>query len=64
MRDFRRLSFNAGQTQQVVFKITPKQLEWWNEQSKAMQVQSGDYELLVGKSSADEDLKMVTFTIR
>ncbi|ADY51046.1 glycoside hydrolase family 3 domain protein [Pseudopedobacter saltans DSM 12145] len=64
LRDFRRLSFNAGQTQQVVFKITPKQLEWWNEQSKAMQVQSGDYELLVGKSSADEDLKMVTFTIR
>ena len=63
-RDFRRLHFNAGQTQQVIFEIAPKQMEWWDEQSKVMQVQAGEYELLVGKSSADEDLKTVAFTIK
>ncbi|MFC3197723.1 fibronectin type III-like domain-contianing protein [Parapedobacter deserti] len=58
------LHFAAGQRQRVVFKISPKQMEWWDEGSQSMSMIPGDFELLVGGGSDGRSLKPVAFRIR
>ncbi len=64
LRDFKRVNIKAGKTANVEFEITPKQLKWWNASLQDMDVVSGEYQLLVGKSSAQEDLQVIDFSIQ
>ena len=59
LRDFRRVHFPAGETRKVHFKLAGNQLEWWNENTREMDVHAGMFEILVGSSSRKEDLKKV-----
>lgn len=59
LRAFRRVSIPAGQTKNVVFELTDKQLAWWNEAAQSVGVVAGDFEILVGGSSKEEELMTI-----
>ena len=64
LRAFKRINIPAGKTKTVTFELSDKQLEWWDSSSNTMRVQSGDFELLIGGSSKNEDLKRVSISLR
>ena len=51
-KDFARVSLNPGETRTVSFALTPDKLEAFDMEMKR-RVQPGDFEVLVGTSSAD-----------
>lgn len=59
LRAFKRVNIPAGQTKNVIFELTDKQFKWWNEKTQSMEVFPGDFDILVGGSSKDEDLKLI-----
>ena len=56
LRAFKRLTIPSGQTKDVVFELTSKQFEWWNDNTQSVNVFAGNFEILVGSSSNDKDL--------
>ena len=52
----------AGESTRLVFEITPEMLACWGAAEK-WAVEPGDFTLMVGSSSADEDLKTISLTI-
>ncbi|MBB4034231.1 beta-glucosidase [Dysgonomonas hofstadii] len=56
LRAFERVFIPSGKTKTVVFELTGKQFEWWNENNQAVEISAGDFDILVGGSSGDEDL--------
>ena len=52
----------AGGSTRLVFEITPDMLACWGAAEK-WAVEPGDFTLMVGSSSADEDLKTISLTI-
>jgi len=51
---FRRVALAPGQSQRVTFTVSPEQaFAYYDADQKAFRVEPGDYELLVGASSAD-----------
>ena len=63
LRAFQRVFVKAGQTVNVDLKLTDKSFEFWDSKSNSMRVKPGKYEILVGTSSRDTDLKTLTVTI-
>ena len=59
LRAFKRVDVKAGQTVPVVLKLDRKSFEFWDSETNAMRVKPGRYQILVGASSANEDLKTV-----
>ena len=64
LRDFRRVPIRAGQKVNVSFNLSGRQLEWWDTETNSMHLTPGEYTLMAGCSSRDEDLQAVDFTIR
>ncbi len=64
LRAFKRIFIPAGKTVNAEIELTGKQVEWWDESSQSTTVQSGTFELLVGKSSKDEDLKSISIKLQ
>lgn len=64
LRAFKRIHISAGHTQNVVFELTSKQFEWWNEETGAMETSAGDFEILVGCSSMEKDLSKIDIEMR
>jgi len=52
LKDFRRITLDPGETRTVTFALTPDKLEAFDLAMKR-RVQPGDFEILVGTSSAD-----------
>jgi beta-glucosidase len=52
LKDFARVSLSPGETRTVTFELTPDKLEAYDLNMRRT-VQPGDYEVLVGRSSAD-----------
>jgi len=58
LRDFKRTSdIKSGEKCHVSFILSHKSFEFWDPETNAMRVKPGKYEILVGTSSADKDLK-------
>ena len=64
LRAFSRINIPAGETRLVNLTLTGEQLEWWNATTGRMEVQPGNYEILVGSSSHTKDLQNLPVTIR
>lgn len=64
LRAFKRVNIPAGKTVTVTFELLPKQLEWWDDSSNTIRPHAGNYELLIGSSSKNEDLKKVNLAIK
>ena len=53
----------AGESVRLTFEITPEMLACWGAKEK-WEVEPGDFTIMVGSSSADEDLKSISLTIQ
>lgn len=62
LKDFRRIALRAGERQTVRFTVTPDRLAFCGPDMKPV-VEPGDFEVLVGGSSRDEDLQKAVFTV-
>jgi beta-glucosidase len=64
LRAVKRAPVKAGKTEKVTFTLQGRDFEWWQDATQAMDVQPGDFELFIGSSSRDKDLKRVTISLR
>ena len=55
LKDFARISLEPGETKTVEFTVTPDKLRFLDKDLKPV-VEPGEFILMVGPSSADEDL--------
>ena len=60
--DYRRVSLQAGQTKQVVFEIPLERLAFYDINMQRC-VEPGEFEFMVGQSSADDDLFKQTIAV-
>ena len=64
LRAFQRVDLKAGQTQTITLPLTRNSFEFWDPETNTMRVKPGQYEILVGTSSSDKDLKKQIITIQ
>jgi beta-glucosidase len=62
LKGFRKISLQPGQTQTVALDITPESLACYDLKMKYV-VEPGEFEIMVGSSSRDEDLQKVVLTV-
>ena len=62
LKGFRRVSLKAGESCTVEFDITPQMLACWGAEEK-WSVEKGTFTVLIGSSSADEDLLAESFEV-
>jgi beta-glucosidase len=63
LKGFGRVTLEAGQTATVTFEIAPEHLAFYNIDMKYV-VEPGEFEVMVGNSSRDQDLKKVTLRVK
>ncbi|MGA9773031.1 MAG: glycoside hydrolase family 3 N-terminal domain-containing protein [Blastocatellia bacterium] len=62
LKGFKKVSLRAGETKTVAFDITPDSLAFFDVNMKHV-VEPGEFEIMVGSSSRDSDLKKVILTV-
>ena len=60
LRGFTRVELKAGETKAVTIDFPASAFEWWDAETNTMRVSPSTYEILVGTSSIDKDLKKLT----
>ena len=60
LRGFKRVSVKAGETKKVVIDMPKENFETWDASTNTMRVIGGKYDIMVGNSSRDTDLKHIT----
>ena len=63
LKGFERVSLKAGEAKQVTFDITPDKLSFLDIHMQRI-VEPGEFEVMVGASSRDNDLLKATFTVK
>ena len=63
LRAFQRVDVKAGQTVTAKLTLDRKSFEFWDAETNTMRVKPGKYEILVGTSSADKDLRKLEVSI-
>ena len=63
LRAFQRVNVKAGKTVTAELKLTDISFEFWDPETNTMRVKPGKYEVLVGTSSHDKDLKKLSISI-
>ena len=58
LKEFKKVSLKPGESQTIAFAISPEQLSFTNI-DKEFVVEAGDFEIMVGNSSRDQDLSRV-----
>ena len=62
LKGFKKLSLRPGETQTVALDITPESLAFYDLKMKYV-VEPGEFEIMIGNSSRDEDLQKVVLTV-
>ena len=63
LRAYTRVSLKPGESRQVSIPLSRESFELWDAKTNTMRVIPGQYELLVGTSSADSDLQKLSVKI-
>jgi beta-glucosidase len=63
LKGFQRISLDPGKTKKVRMEITPDKLAFHNIDMQYV-VEPGEFEILVGSSSRDENLKKTVLTVK
>jgi beta-glucosidase len=63
LKGFGRITLEAGHTATVTFDIAPEHLAFFNIDMKYV-VEPGEFEIMVGNSSRDQDLQKVTLRVK
>ena len=64
LKAYAQVSLDPGQTKTVTIDLPRARFEGWDEKTNTMRVVPGKYEMMVGSSSADKDLKKTIVTIK
>ena len=64
LRAYTQVQLEPGETKNVTIDLPRQSFEGWDEQTNTMRVVAGKYELMVGNSSADKDLKKILVNIK
>ena len=62
LKDFERVTLQPGETKSVKLSITPEKLSFYDINMKYV-VEPGDFTIMVGNSSKDEDLQKVKLSV-
>ena len=62
LKAFKRIFLKNGESQEVSFEITPDMLKCFGADN-CWSVEPGDFTIMVGSSSADENLQCITLTV-
>jgi beta-glucosidase len=62
LKGFKRVTLQPGESKVVSFEITPEKLSFYNASMKFI-VEPGEFEIMAGSSSCNEDLKRVMLTV-
>ncbi len=63
LKGFQRITLAPGETKTVALEITPEHLAFYNIDMKYV-VEPGEFEIMVGNSSRDQDLQRVSLRVR
>ncbi len=63
LRGFERILLNPGESKTVTFNLTSRDLAYWNIEKHEYLPTVGKYEIMVGSSSADADLKVAELKV-
>jgi beta-glucosidase len=63
LKGFQRVTLAPGETKTVALEITPEHLAFYNIDMKYV-VEPGEFEIMVGNSSRDQDLQKVTLRVK
>ena len=63
LKDFCRVALAPGEYKRVTFTVTPDKLACFDGDMKYV-VESGEFEVMVGGSSKDEDLQRIRFNVQ
>lgn len=64
LRGYARVDLKAGQQQTVTINFPRDRFENWDESTNTMRVVPDEYELLVGSSSEEKDLQIISVSIQ
>ena len=64
LRAYQRVTLKAGGAQMVSIDFPRERFEGWDVKTNTMRVVPGKYEIMVGASSADKDLKRITVNVK
>ena len=64
LRAYQRVQLKAGESKTVSISLPRSSFELWDAKSNTMRVVPGTYEIMVGSSSRDKDLKKTVASIR
>lgn len=62
LKDFARVSLSPGQTRKISFEVTPDKLAYFDREMH-YGVEPGDFEVMIGTSSRDRDLKKAVIEV-
>lgn len=63
LKAFKRIALKTGESQTVTFDITPAMLSYYDAEGNEV-VEPGDFDIMIGKSSADSDLLKAGYTLQ
>ena len=64
LRAYSQVELQPGEAKTISIDLPRSSFEFWDSQTNTMRVVPGRYELMVGPSSADSDLKKILITIK
>ena len=64
LRAYQQVSLNPGEAKTVTIDLPRQRFEGWDAKTNTMRVVPARYELMVGNSSADRDLKRILVNIK
>ena len=64
LRAYQQVEMNPGEQKTLSIDLPPNSFEGWDVQTNTMRVVPGKYELMIGNSSANTDLKKIIVNIR
>ncbi len=64
LRAYQQVQLKPGESRTVTIALPRSSFETWDAQTNTMRIVAGQYELMVGSSSADKDLKKVATTLK
>jgi beta-glucosidase len=63
LRAYKQVELTPGESKTVTIPLPRESFEGWDASTNTMRVVPGKYEIMVGNSSADKDLKKITVNI-
>ena len=63
LRAYQQVTLKPGESKAIVIDLPRQSFEGWDAKTNTMRVVPGKYELMVGNSSADSQLKKITVTL-